>query len=115
MNASELAVEMLKWERLKKRLGTLTEQIQAAVLDTEVTQTVGNVRASYSRGRKKYDYQEAADGHKMVSKATIGLFTEFIPGTIRINWRNICKHVGIEDIPFTQAEPSVSVKLLVGG
>jgi len=112
MDASVLAVKMLEWERLKRALDLLAERIQSAVLEIGKTQTVGNARASYSAGRKTYDYQEAADGHIHVGEATVSLFTTIIPQTESVDWRAICKHAGIEDIPFTQSEPKVTLKLL---
>jgi len=112
MDARLLAQKMLDWGKLQQEASTLAEEIRAAVLDIGKTQTVGNVRASYSRGRKSYDYQEAADGHIMVGEATVRLFTTIIPETKRVDWKSLCLHSGIEDIPFTQSEPSVKVKLL---
>jgi hypothetical protein len=112
MNPTELAHAMLEWETTQRKADELAETIKAAVLEIGKTQTVGNVRASYSAGRRTFDYREAADGHPMVSEVTIGLFTT-IPEP-RIDWAGICKHAGIEDIPFTQTAPSVSVKLLKG-
>jgi len=107
IDMSALAKLMLDWEQVQQRADEIKEAIQDAVLQICKTQTVGNVRATYSAGRKSYDYREAADGHPMVSNATIGLFT-----TPSIDWRSICKHVGIEDVPFVQGDPSVSVKLV---
>lgn len=113
MNASVLAELMLKWETRKGWLDETEAEIKKAVLKLGKAADTGNVRASYSTGRKRYDYQDAADGHVMVSRATVGLFTTVIPETEKVDWRGICKHAGIEDIPFTQSEPSVTVKLLV--
>jgi len=110
MDATTLAHKMLEWGNLKAQLDTLTAEIEGAVLEIGETQTVGNVRASYSAGRKTFDYRAAADGHPMVDTATIALFTA-MPDP-KIDWRGICKHVGIPDVPFIQNEPSVMVKLL---
>jgi hypothetical protein len=107
MNASELAQKMLEWEQIKRQLDTIGNEIEAAVLEIGKTQTVGNVRATFSNGRKTYDYQAAADGHPMVSDATKSLFSKTV-----IDWQAICQHVGIKKVPFTQGEPSVSIKLL---
>lgn len=112
MDATELAMKMLEWGKLQREASTLAEEIEAAVLEIGKTQTVGSVRASYSKGRKKYDYQEAADGHKFVSEATVSLFTTVIPQTESVDWRGICKHAGIEDIPFTRPEPKATLKML---
>ena len=76
MNKSDLAQTMLKWEQVQREADAL-----AAELGIGKTQTVGNVRASYSGGRKSYDYQAAADGHPMVGRATAGLFMTIIPET----------------------------------
>lgn len=106
MDSSELAAMMLTWERMRRELDSLEMEIKTAVLEIRKTQTVGNVRASYSAGRKSYDYLDVARGHPMVSEATIDLFT-----TSKIDWRGICQHVGIDDVPYTQGEPSVTIKL----
>ena len=107
VDMSELANLMLEWEIIKKKLDEVEAAIKASVLQIGKTQTVGNVRASFSNGRKRYDYKSAAEGHNMVSQETISLFTNPV-----IDWRAICKHVGIDDVPFTQSDPSVTVKLI---
>jgi len=110
MDKSELAALMLQWESVQKRADKMKAAIADAVLQLEETQSAGNVRATYSGGRKTYNYQEAADGHPMVSEATVSLFTT--TPEPRTDWRGICKHVGVEDVPFTTSEPSVALKLL---
>lgn len=109
MEASELAGKMLEWERKRRELDALEDEIIGAVLAVGKTQTVGNVRASYSGGRKTYNYEEAAHDHPMVGEATIALFTSTV---VKIDWRGICKHAGIDDVPFIKSDPSVSLKLL---
>lgn len=68
------------------------------------TVDTGNVRASYSRGRVKYDYQQAIIA---ANPASLANFERLV-----VDYRAACKHFRIEDIPFTQSEPSVTVKLL---
>lgn len=109
MDASELATKMLEWESKRRELDGLEAEIKSAVLVMGKTQTVGNVRATYSKGRRSFDYRAAADGHPMVSEATVGLFTTT---TVSTDWKAICEHAGIEDVPFKQGNPSVSLKLL---
>jgi hypothetical protein len=70
---------------------------------------VGNLRATYAAGRKTYNYQDAADGHPMVSAATVELFTVVTPKT---DWKKVCEHAGVEDVPLKQSEPSVTLKTL---
>lgn len=109
INLSHLAQLMLDWEKAQRRAEELAEAIKDTVLELGETQKVGYVRATYNNGRKTYNYHEAVDGHPMVSEATIKLFTT-VPEP-RIDWHGICKHVGIDDVPFTQSEPSVTLKL----
>ena len=111
MNNSELASKMLEWESRKIEMDALEADIRSAVLGLGKTQTVGNVRATYSAGRRSFNYQAAAERHPMVSTTTVGLFTttKIITTT---DWKAICEHVGAEDAPFTQGDPSVSIKLL---
>jgi len=110
MNSSELAMTMLEWEEKRASLDTLESAIKAAVLELGKTQTVGRVRASYSGGRASYNYQKAAQGHPTVSEDTIALFTT-VPEP-RVDWKSICEHAGIEEVPFTKSAPSVTLKLL---
>jgi len=109
MDMSYLAELMLKWEKAKQYADELEVAIRDAVLDLGKTQTVGNVRATYSAGRKAYDYEGAARGHRFVTAGQVELFSKT---SVTVDWRGICGHVGIEDIPYTQSEPSVTVKLL---
>lgn len=111
IDMSALAMKMLEWERKQKEADLLRAEIEWAVMGIKRTQTVGNVRATYSGGRKAYDYQDAAYCHP-VSEATIELFT--VTPAPKTDWRKICQHVGVEkdDIPFMQSAPSVRVKLL---
>ena len=106
-NLSALATDMLRWERMRRELDELEQAIKDTVLQIGKTQTVGNVRASYSGGRKTYNYEAAANGHPFVNQSTVDLFSKTV-----IDWRGVCNHVGIDDIPFTESPPSVSLKLL---
>ena len=109
MDAKELAELMLSWSDAQTEANTLRAKIEAAVMEIGKTQTVGNVKAKFSNGRKSYNYEAAAANHPMVSNATVSLFTT--RPAPRIDWRGICNHAGIDDIPFTVSEPSVSVSL----
>lgn len=112
-DASELAKLMLKWEVQRIILDELEAVIKDTVLKAGKTQTVGNVRATYSAGRKSYNYAYAATGHPRVNEAVESLYTK-TSTTTTIDWRAICKHAGIkgDELPFTQGDPSVRVKLL---
>ncbi len=133
MNASELAKKMLEWELKYRELDILEQVIKSTVLEIERTQTVGNVRATYSKGRAKYDYEtpgknkapastislnseerEIIDWEGLArsyapSKTIIATFTEF---SRIVDWRKVCKDTNIEPLIVSQGEPNVRVKLL---
>ena len=108
LEGSALAQAMLEWESRRRELDALEEVISRSVLAMGESYVVGNVRATYSKGRITWHYEDAAKNHPMVNEATINLYTKQV-----VDWREVCKHVGIEgtDIPFTQASPSVTLKL----
>lgn len=106
MDSSELALKMLEWEKAKIALDILSAEIVVGVLAVGKTQTVGNVRASYSKGRKRYDYKTPG---RSATVDTIAAYT-MVPDP-KTNWRAVCADAGF-DAPFTQSEPSVSLKLL---
>ena len=104
---SALAKMMLDWELLRLKLDKLEAQIKYGVLELGKTQTVGNVRATYSRGRRTYDYRAAIDAAGYDSPSQLAPWRK-----VTYDYRQACKELKIDDIPFTQGEPSVSVKLL---
>lgn len=122
MNMSDLASAMLEWERRQREADTLKAEIEAAVLGLGKTQTVGNVRATYSAGRKSYDYFAAFDAAYNAAHAMTAGWerTDLLArynalrdkhSTIKWDYCSICKEAEIE-AEFTQSEPSVTVKLL---
>ncbi len=110
MNATELAKAMIEYEEMQRKLDVLGDQIKATVLDLGKTQTVGNLTASYSGGRKSYDYETAVVECGFVPDGTIAEFTETIV-TTKTKWKDICDSLNIEAIPFTKSEPSVTLKM----
>ena len=105
MNASLLAEKMLEWENKKRELDLLEEWIKGQVLELEQTQTVGNVRASYSAGRKSYDYEGAwREEYDHLPASTYQKVT--------YDYRAACKDAAIEVPVKSQSAPSVSLKLL---
>ena len=110
MDASQLATKMLEWEQHRRELDTLESEIKDAVLKMGKTQTVGNVRASYSKGRSAYDYETAiteAEDRGEVAPEAFGPFTTF-----QINYRAMCQELKIDAPIKSQSAPSVSIKLL---
>jgi len=115
MDARELAKKMLQWQEAQAHADVLKMDIEAAVLELGKTQTVGNVRATYSAGRKSYDYPsafEAAVKNGVVSPSALNPFIQIIPETTQIDYTAACKALNIPDIPFTKSAPSVSLKMV---
>jgi hypothetical protein len=112
VDMSELAANMLEWEKLQKRADDLANWIKLHVMAMEKTQTVGNVRATYSAGRKSYDYEAGARAVFPENDPDALYDVAKIYEKTTIDWREMCEEHKIEDIPFTQGKPSVSVKLL---
>ena len=110
MDKSELAKLMLQWEAVKKRLDEIEEAIVDSVLQIGETVTAGNVKATYNTGRKSYNYAEVG------SDAPAALVAEYtnIKTVEQTDWRKLVLNgmkVSQEQIPFSQSEPSVTVKL----
>ena len=122
LNPSELAALMLEWEQAQRKADQLKAQIESAVMNIGATQQVGNVKATYSKGRMSYDYEAAANNHLeevmlsfdvskiATAKAIVDAFTTTKTST---SWREACEAMEISKsaIPFSQSEPSVSLKL----
>ena len=108
MTPTELAKAMIRWEEMRRELDLLESQIEASVLALGKTQTVGNVRATFSAGRKIYDYEFAAHG---LPREVYGPLSIKYRKT-SYDWKAICQDAGISNIPYKQGESSVKVKLL---
>ena len=114
MNATELARVMLEWQEAQAHADLLKAEIEAAVLALGKSQTVGNVRATYSAGRKSYNYQEGwqtAVAAGQVHPQALDPFITVIPETTRIDYTTACKTLEIAP-PFTQSAPAVSLKII---
>lgn len=105
MDSSKLATAMLEWEKKRRELDSLEEVIKGAVLDLGKTQTVGNVRASYSKGRQRYKYDLAVEECACISEEIMSAHTKMV-----IDYRGVCLDAGLE-VPFSQGAPSVSIKV----
>ena len=119
MNATELATKMLEWETTQRTADALRSEIEAAVLAIGKTQTVGNVRATYSKGRTTYDYEAAVStfADNAANNDDAATFNH-IQNVSRINsltvynFKAIAAELGLEVPVKSQSEPSVSLKLL---
>jgi hypothetical protein len=107
MDNREFVEKMLRWEELTKEIAAIEADIKAHVLELETTQTIGNVSASYYSGRTSYDYKTAAQ--ERLGEAELEQYAKV---KTTYDYRSACKDHGIEDVPSTKSDPSVSVKLL---
>jgi len=105
MNASELAVIILEWERAQKLADALKETIETEVLALGKTQVVGNVRVTYSEGRKTYDYETPGKAQDL-PEAFIADYSKTI-----VDWRGICKALNVLPVVTGQSNPTATVKL----
>ncbi len=106
MDASVLAQKMLEWEELKRRLDVLEGHIQDAVMAIGKTQTVGHVRATYSGGRKTYNYEVAVRSAEIPEDDWVTKTT--------VDFKATCDRamIIVGDALITQSPPSVTMKLL---
>ena len=107
---SDLARAMLEWERRKRELDLLTEQIENAVLVLGHSIDVGYVHARYSNPRKEYDYEGAGSAQ---SDDVIGKYTLTESRTFT-DWRALCKGEGL-DAPVLSEGPAKVKITLTGG
>jgi hypothetical protein len=108
MNKSELALLMLEYERAQAQADALRAVIEAEVMELGETVKAGNVTASYSGGRKSYNYAGILAQYDEVA---LEPWTTIVPATVKVDYRAACKGLGIQDVPFTQSPPSVTVKV----
>jgi len=128
MNTSELAQKMLTWETKKNELDALETEISTAVLEIGKTQNVGNVRATYSKGRNQYDYEtpgkvatpdivdlcstyeQVVDWVGMRPLINPDVIEDFTKTVQSVKWNEVCKRAKIEPLVVKQGTPSVKIK-----
>ena len=112
MDSTQLAEAMLKYGKLMDEAAALETQIKAAVLEVGKTQTVGNVRATFSNPRKTYQSWEDA----VMDNEPDGFVPEdyLVYAEPQMDWQKAGKDFGIERESWIaeDAKPSVSVKLI---
>ena len=134
MDNSQLAALMLEWEATQRKADEIAAVIKQAVLDIGKTQVVGNVRATFSAGRRTFDYRAAIDAAEAAGQlepgslgqwevdevdyfeavqAAIqdGYFDLFLYTNTRIDYAAAAKGLGLEAPVASQAEPTVTLKL----
>lgn len=137
MDNSQLAALMLEWEATQRKADELAAKIKAAVLDIGKTQVVGNVRATFSAGRRTFDYRAAIDAAEAAGQLEPGSLApweservdwfEVVQGALQdgildsgyltpytdtvIDYAAAVKGLGLKAPVASQAEPSVTLKL----
>ena len=106
-----LAQAMLDWSDLMHQAKAIEEKIEATVIRLEKTQVVGDVRATYYSGRRKYEYEDA-----WVDAYEKGLVEERHPldfSKVTYDYRQACAAHEIDADGFARqvSGPSVKVKL----
>jgi hypothetical protein len=109
MESNELAKKMIEWGELKAQMDALENEIKTEVLAIGKTQTVGNVRATFSNPRKTYQGWDAA----VMEAEPEGLDQKaYEVVTVTIDWQKAAADYGIERKSWIDenAKPSVTVK-----
>jgi len=118
MDPVQLAKDMLAWREKRLELDVIEDRIKQAVLELGKTQTVGDVRATYSAGRRTFGYQQAVDDYIASGPddlesfmGTVETFTRLVT-TTTVDYKAICDFCKIEAPVIGQGESSVSVKFV---
>ena len=104
VDKSALARDMLLWEEKQREIQAIEERIKNAVLVLEKTQVVGDVRATYSGGRRAFDYEAGARPLRLTAE-------QLKPYEVtKVDWKRVCDDNAVE-APYTKSVPSVTIKL----
>ena len=114
IDESALALKMLEYEKKHNELEDIKKTISLQVELLGKTVVAGRVRATYSQGRKKYDYESVTREHYRYDDEVVSMFTKAHPDTV--DWKAMFvylseKYNNMGEIPFTQGDPSVSIKI----
>lgn len=106
MDANEVAKLMLDWGDLKDKMDAIEKQVSDYILAQETPKTivVGRIRATYSQGRRTFDYPAAC---KDVPPEVIEKHTRIEEVT---DWPEIAREFDLK-VPYTQADPKVTLKI----
>jgi hypothetical protein len=106
-----LAEKMRTYQAKRLELDALETEIREAVMALEQTVVVENVRATFSKGRGKYDYEKAATPHKppfnVIEQCS----------SLKTDWRAVCEKLELPkeelEAVYEEGKPSVKVKLVI--
>jgi hypothetical protein len=125
LSPRDLAAKMLEWGELKERMLAIEQEISDSVAMLQKTQTVGNVRATYSNGRGTWDYKGAFV--ELTREEELNVIDDYLnrysTKTIveDIDWKGMVyeitkkRNIPLDDKYYTPGNPSVKVKILEPG
>lgn len=103
MKKRELAEKLLELGDLMRQVEKLQAELEPVILELGKTQVVGDVRATYSKGRGKTDYQKAVEDSKIDP-------TGF--EKVAYDYKKCCEYYLIDtEKYYTPGEPTVCFKL----
>lgn len=128
MNASELAQEMLLWEKTQRENDARGRMIEAEVVKIGKTQVVGGCRVSYRAGYTTNDWEtpgktapaEIIKKHtEEVENIDWNAVRDEVPEIVKkhttiiemITWSDVCKEAKIEPVVISKTEPTATIKL----
>ena len=106
MNLTE---KMSKWEELQKRADELAGAIKEEVLALGKSQAFGNVKATFTKGRGRYNYEAIAQ--------KVGAPESVVKENSKtvVDWKSVVDAINAPDDVrqsfYEQGSPSVSLKL----
>ena len=112
----QLAKDMLEWREKRLELDHIEGKIKEAVLEMGKTQTVGDVRASYSAGRRTFDYQQAVQDHMARNPVDLKILVAGVEAHTKtvttVDYRAVCDAWKLEAPVVKQGTPSVDIKFV---
>jgi hypothetical protein len=112
MNAQELEKLLMEWGVARRALEELEQQIKDEVLMRGKTFSTHAVTASYSGGRRRFDWLESGKQApiEIMVRHTTQPPRPPVPDPVT-DWKAVCKEAGIEPT-FTKSAPSVKIKVV---
>ena len=121
MNIRDLHMKMLLWEDKREELDELEAEIRAGILELQETQKVGHVVASYSGGRRTFEYERPvlaarAKAIEEMDEARIqdinAAMQMHTTTKVTVNFRNVCETLQLTREEVDKSDPSVTLKLV---
>lgn len=107
-----LTDKMERWEELKLEISKLESEIKKEVLVLGKTQQVGNVKASFAKGRTRYDYEQIAKSIKVPDE----IMEKFTEKKVVTDWTKLVKELSpsseVMENYSKVGEPSVNLKII---